>query len=100
MVFEEWKEQRQFARELRCENANAARSCGIKLKDRNILVPNLDWVDGQFVPKAPEEQPHAHVRAAVMDERMRQFGSSIPKRRAEQWATVSGPTHTGAHPCS
>ena len=71
-------EQREFARNLR--HANAARSCGVKLKDRNVLVPALEWVDGQFVPKAPGKQPHAHVRATVMDESMRWFRSSIPKK--------------------
>ena len=100
MVSGERKEQQQFAKELRRENANFAKSCGVRLKNRNVIVPNLEWVDGQFIPKAPEEQPHAHVRATIMDESMRRFGSSILKRKAEKWATASGLTDTGAQTCS
>ena len=35
-----------------------------------------------------------------MDESMKQFGSSIPKKRAKKWATASGLTDIGAQTCS
>ena len=75
------------------------------MKDKNrVAVPNLEWVQGRFVPRRPQEQPTMPVYITVMEDSMRTFGadlSQVESARVQRGIKVSdGLCDTGAQSCS
>ena len=97
----ERRQEQEFARSLRKENSNSARAQGMALdKHKNtIMVPNLEWVNGEFVNRQPRRAPMIHASIEVMKGAMSRFGQKLDKSRTLS-TTTRGLSDTGAQSSS
>ena len=88
---------RAYRTDLRRSNNGMRRAN--RVKDRNVIVSNLEWSGHEFVERPPEKQPKMKASMSVMTEAMKPFGTKLS--RAEERNLVkdldtSGLADTGA----
>ena len=69
------------------------------MKDRNIIISNLEWSGHEFVERRPEKQPRVKATMSVMTEAMKPFGSKLTKgedKKLVKDLLCSGLAGTGA----
>ena len=74
-----------------------------KTADNSASLPNLEWMNGQFVKQPPRRQPHLDVTISVMHDSQASLGfglSSAVRNGIRSKVHVTALADTGAQSCS